>query len=369
MIEPFLQKELRDLINKKAYRELNATALDKLHLDFSSNDYLGLAKHPELISLLEKYSTSCALGATGSRLLGGNSVAHEACEHVISEFVEYPKSLLFNSGYQLNVGVIATLYKKGDLVIADRYIHASIIDGILKSGATFKRFHHNDVDHLELLLSKYRSQHRHCLVVTEALFSMHADCAPIKDISKLAARFNAEFMLDEAHSIGVFGKQGKGLANELGVQPDYLIGTFGKAFGLSGAFIATSKVVTDYLVNKCRSFIYSTALPIVHVHLLSAAIEYVSNMDLARRKVFDLSRLLVRGLEKKGYRVLGDAYIVAIVLGTNEAVLSMQSLLRDKGINVAAIRHPTVAKNQECIRFSVRADHSEADINFLLDHV
>ena len=150
----------------------------------------------------------------GSRLLGGNSVVHEACEETISGFINYSASLLFSSGYQLNVGVIPALYSKGDLVIADRYIHASIIDGILRSGATFKRFHHNDVDHLELLLNKYRHKYRHCLVVTEALFSMHADCAPVKKVSLLAASYEAEFMLDEAHSIGVFGKQGKGFASK-----------------------------------------------------------------------------------------------------------------------------------------------------------
>jgi 8-amino-7-oxononanoate synthase len=369
MIEQHLQDELDALKSELKFRSLQTSLTSHYDLDFSSNDYLGLAKNNEFKSKIYANNNLNSVGAMGSRLLGGNSNVHELCEQVLEKFINYPKCLLFNSGYQLNVGVIPTLYKKGDLILADKYVHASIIDGILQSGASFKRFRHNDTSHLDQLLTTYRHEFRHCLIVTESLFSMHADIAPVKQISELSKRYKSEFMLDEAHSLGVLGPNGKGLAYELGVSPDFIIGTFGKAFGFSGAFIGASSVVCEYLINCCRSFIYTTAMPVMCADSIMKAVSMVETMAVSRNKLIELSCELRRGLIEKGYKLNGEHHIISIQLGSNKKVLQLQQKLRENHINCAAIRHPTVPKNQECIRFSLRADHSMSDIKRVLAYV
>ena len=231
-------------------------------LNFSSNDYLDFANHPDLKEKAIEYTRRYGTGSTASRLVTGTLTIHQELENRLAAFKDYPEVLLFGSGYLANTGVIPALVGRSDYIVADKLVHASIIDGILLSRANFYRFDHNDVSDLNRRLEKIPSDSR-ILIITESIFSMDGDRAPLEEIAKLAEKYEALFMVDEAHAGGIFGENGAGLVNALGLQDrvDISMFTLSKALGAYGGAIACGETMKKYLINTCRSFIYSTAPP------------------------------------------------------------------------------------------------------------
>ncbi|MDP2904985.1 MAG: 8-amino-7-oxononanoate synthase, partial [Candidatus Omnitrophota bacterium] len=261
-IEEFLRKRAREgslrVLRPASYRKGGKIYIgDKGYIDFSSNDYLGLCGHPKLIEAsvkaLAKYGTSsCA-----SRLLSGDLDIHHELEDAVARLKNKECALIFGSGYQANIGIISSFCGAGDAVFSDRFCHASIIDGIILSGARLFRFRHNDAGHLEDILKKERHKFKNSLIVTETIFSMDGDRPDLKALIDIKTRYGCNLMADEAHATGIYGASGSGVVEEEGLsrEVDYIMGTFGKALGSFGAYLAASKSDIDYLINKCRSFI------------------------------------------------------------------------------------------------------------------
>ncbi|MDD5585321.1 MAG: 8-amino-7-oxononanoate synthase, partial [Candidatus Omnitrophica bacterium] len=261
----------------------------KSYVDFCSNDYLGLSCHPKLKKASKKSIDALGTGTCASRLLSGDLEIHHTLEEATAAFKGKESALVFNSGYQANIGIISALYKEGDVVFSDKLNHASIIDGILLSGAKLIRFFHNDAGHLATLLKKERGKYKEALIITESIFSMEGDAAPLKELAALKEKYNCALMVDEAHATGIFGKHGAGMVEEQGVTEgvDYLMGTFGKALGSFGAYLACSKKIKDFLINTCRSFIYSTSLPAAVIAANLAALEVIHDEPLRRKRLLE----------------------------------------------------------------------------------
>ena len=341
-------------------------------IDMSSNDYLGLAAEGE--SLAEEFLsvskcrdfTSCA-----SRLLSHRQKEHLLLEDLLSSL--YGKeALIFNSGYHANVGVIQALALPGSIFVADRLAHASMIDGLILSRSPFERFRHNDINHLKRILLKHREAAR-IVVITEAIFSMDGDSAPLHELTALKEEFpNMLLYLDEAHSVGVCGPQGLGRAEEENLLDniDIIIGTFGKALASSGAFVATSPAVKEWLINSARSLIFSTALPPVNVAYTRFILEKVVDMNERRQRLKCLSAKFREGLSRlTGAHTPSVSQIVPWITGDSALALKISADLREAGFDALPIRRPTVPPGGERIRFSLSASLTEEDISRLLYHI
>lgn len=340
----------------------------KEYLDFSSNDYLGLSGHPKIVKeikcALDKFGTaSCA-----SRLMSGDYKLHHDLEDEVALFKNKEAALVFNSGYQANLGIISSLYGKGDCIFCDRLSHASIIDGIILSGARLLRFRHNDLGYLESLLKKERSKFSKALIVTETIFSMDGDRAPLKGLVGLKEKYNCDFLVDEAHATGIFGRNGSGLVEEEGLQGevDLIMGTFSKALAGFGAYLAASREIVDYLVNTCRSFIYSTALPPEIIAGDLASLNLVKEEPGRREKLLKSAEYFRKALEEGGFKVRGSSQIVPLIIGENQKVIEFSRLLQAKGNWVLPIRYPTVPKDEARLRFSLTFNHSKDDLEKLI---
>jgi 8-amino-7-oxononanoate synthase len=269
-------------------------------------------------------------------------------------------ALVFNSGYQANTGTISALASKGDAIFADRLCHASIIDGMVLSGARFFRYRHNDMDHLRELLRTHRRKYDGALVITESVFSMEGDIAPVEDIISLKEEFDVMVMIDEAHATGVFGGKGEGLVTgRLAEKCDVIMGTFGKAFGVFGAYIASSRTIKEYLVNSARSFIYSTALPPAVINADLAALEMVEKEDHRRKELHENVAFFRQKLKERGVVCLGETQIVPVVLGDAAKASRVSGELRDKGWLVTPVRPPTVPAGSSRLRISITYDHKK----------
>ncbi len=357
---------LTTLRQSSLYRKLPNSDESSLY-QFHSNDYLNLARHDDLAKMAALAINEHGFGSTGSRLLSGNYALLESLEHSLADFLGMEQVLVFNSGFQLNAGVIPTLYGEGDLILADKYCHASLLDGMQLSQATMKRFKHNDMNHLKLLLENHRCHFKRCLLVTESLFSMDGDIAPLDTLQQFTDDYDVDFMVDEAHAIGVLGDQGRGLCSQFGIKPTYLVGTFGKAFGTFGAFIATSRDICDYLVNRCRAFIYTTALPVPVIAATKQALVLIQSMDSQRKQLRDLSAYFMQVMSEKGYGLLGEYHILSLLWPGNESLLERYRALQEVGVNVSAVRYPTVSKGKERFRFSLKSSHTKADIDYVVN--
>ena len=335
-------------------------------LNLSSNDYLGLSTRMALEDLLPLLSEE-AFGAGAARLLSGNHALYEQVETRLEELYGRP-ALVFNSGYLANLGIISALCGRHDAIFADKLVHASIIDGARLSGARLFRFPHQDYEALERLLAKKRPSFRRALIVTESVFSMDGDKVDLKMLLTLKERYGAFLFLDEAHAVGVLGERGLGLAEEegLGEKVDLLLGTCGKALGSYGAFVVVSKrVLKDYLVNKARSFVFTTALPPVVLAATSLALKLVPGMCGERRHLRELSSFLRQELSLPP----GDTPIVPVIVGEAEKALSLSRRLRERGFYVPAIRPPTVPENTARIRISLTALHTRQDLAPLIEEI
>ena len=336
-------------------------------INFSSNDYLGLAGSPEIRAALAEGVAKYGGGAGASRLVCGTHRVHIGLEEALADFKGTEAALTFSSGFAVALGTIPALVGAGDTLILDKLCHASLVDAARLSGATIRVFPHNHLEKLERLLQTAKGR---VLVVTESIFSMDGDAALLREIVELKEKHGAWLLVDEAHAVGVLGPQGRGLAAELGVaaQVDLHMGTMSKALGLSGGYLAASRQVIDLLVNRARSFIYSTAPPVHLAHAISVG------MDILRsEKGVALRRTLHDGANsiKDILRSIGieppktPAAIVPVILGEEERAMSASAQLREAGLLIPCIRYPTVARGSARLRVTASALHSQAHIQSL----
>jgi glycine C-acetyltransferase len=333
-----------------------------------SNNYLGLANHPVL-----KKAASIALdrygcGSGASRLISGTMELHQALEDRVASFKRTQASLIFNSGFQANIGIISALMGPGDLILSDALNHASIIDGCRLSRADVWIYRHRDLNQLETLLQK-GMQKKKRLIVTESVFSMDGDLAPLREIVELSEKYGTLLMVDEAHGTGVFGESGGGLVEAHGLQERVPIqmGTFGKALGSFGAYVAGPSTMIELLVNRARSFIYSTSLPPTVLAASYAAIDLVEEDRLRRENLRGNTRFLSEGLVRLGLaKKEAQSPIFPIIVGEPERAVALGQKLYERGIFVQPIRPPTVPPGTSRIRLTVMATHSQGELESAL---
>jgi 8-amino-7-oxononanoate synthase len=335
-------------------------------VNLSSNNYLGLAGHPRLVEAAAVAAARGA-GAGSSRLVAGGDPQVAALEEQIAAFKGSERALVLGSGYLANVGVLAALGGRDTAIFSDRLNHASVVDGVRLSGAELHRYRHLDCDQLESLLAASRAERK--LIVTDTVFSMDGDTAPLTELVELKERFGALLVVDDAHAGGVFGPKGEGYAHELGLadRVDLTVGTFSKAFGVYGAYVSASRALVDQLVSTCRTLIYSTALPPAVVGTIAASLELVRAADdrrsaLRAKSERFRSRLAELGLDTGG----STTQIVPAIVGPSERALELAEALVERGVLAVAIRPPTVPAGKARVRFSLMATHEDADLELAL---
>ncbi|MFC5712923.1 8-amino-7-oxononanoate synthase [Thalassorhabdus alkalitolerans] len=358
------QSLTRSLVSHKPLEKGWIRRNGKLMLNFSSNDYLGLAGHPEVkqgaLQAIHDYGAS----ASSSRLIVGSHPLYEETEQAITSWKQRDSALIVHNGYTANVGAISALASRNAVVYSDKLNHASIIDGIVLSRAKKRRYNHNDMNHLESLLKKDKDIENK-IIITDSLFSMDGDFAPLEDIVTLKKHYGAFLIVDEAHSSGIYGPFGRGYSYQQKVDEeiDLFVGTCGKALGSFGAYVVADQIVIQYLVNKMRSFIFSTGLPPSVLGAIQASITLVQKDEERRRNLLQKSKLVRSILTEAGFNTcLSDSHIVPILTGDNETTLTFSSLLMEEGISAVAIRPPTVPPGEARIRLSTMAVHSDEDL-------
>ena len=336
-------------------------------LSFCSNDYLGLACHPNLQKAASAAIARSGLGAGSARLVAGNLPDHRSLERTIATLVRLPSALLFPTGYQANLGVLTALAGPQDLIVADRAVHASLIDGCRLSRAKLALYPHLDLGVAENHLQRLGPKARRRILVTESLFSMDGDIAPLSELASISTAYDAALLVDEAHSIGTFGPSGAGLCAQQGVIPDILVGTLGKAVGASGAFAAGTGDLCHYLVNRARSFIFTTALPPCIAASAEAAIHIISSSEGDDRRL--LLRALITHLRTKLSLPPNQtpSPILPVILGSDSAAVLASAYLRNKGFLVPAFRPPTVRDGTSRLRITLSALHKLEDVSSLAD--
>jgi 8-amino-7-oxononanoate synthase len=386
-----LSQRLAALREQGLYRELcrvdspqsSRIEIDgKTFLNFSSNDYLGLAKEPAIKEAAIKAIEKFGAGAGASRLICGSLTPHHELDETLANFKGTEAALSFSTGYAAALGTITALLGKDDIIILDKLVHASIVDAARLSGAKLRVFAHNDLDDLEEILKWYRSDERcesqtssgtrltrpsdkrNALIVTESVFSMDGDHAPLREIVALKEKYGAWLMIDEAHATGLYGENRRGLAEELGVsdQIEIQMGTLGKAIGASGGYICGSRLLIDFLVNRARSFIFSTAPVPAAAAAATAGIHFIqSNNGVERRE--QLRQLVLQfNLKPETQSSKLNSAIIPIIIGDEVEAVEIASRLRDQGIFVPAIRYPTVARGAARLRVTLTATHTTDDL-------
>jgi 8-amino-7-oxononanoate synthase len=337
----------------------------------SSNNYLGLASHPRVkqaaIDATERYG----VGSGASRLVAGNLQPLCHLEENLARLKGAQAAIVFGSGYLANLGTLTALMGQGDIIFSDELNHASLIDGCRLSKATLKIYRHCDTDHLKVLLDE-SSNARRRLIVTDSIFSMDGDCAPLREIVELAHSYDAAIMVDEAHAVGVIGPDGAGLAAELGLQSHITIqmGTLSKALGAYGAYIAGSSVLIEYLINRARSFIYTTGLPPPIAAAADAAIDIMREEPQRIRRLWDNAAHLRSRLETAGFVFgLTQSPILPMLVGEAQPAVAMAKRLFERGVYAIAIRPPTVAPGTARLRLTPIADHTRVDLDYAIDAI
>ncbi|MGB0576174.1 MAG: 8-amino-7-oxononanoate synthase [Alphaproteobacteria bacterium] len=371
-IEQMARNKLAELEASALRRELSqtgrgeagqATRNNHQMISFCCNDYLGMSQHPTVKQVASDAVEKYGAGAGASRLVTGNHPLYDDLETRLARLKETEAALVFGSGYLANLGIPPVLAGSGDLILADELSHASMHAGIRASNADSLFYRHNDVADCQRLLEEQRDHYRHCLIMTEGVFSMDGDRAPLVDLCDLADRYDAWLMTDDAHGIGVLGN-GRGSAAEVGVagRIPLQMGTLSKAVGSYGGFICAAQPVIDLLVNRARSLIYATGLPPAAVAAASAALEIIESDDDLVRIPMERARRFTQqlGLPEP------ESTIVPLITGTAEKALAASSLLAEEGILVTAIRPPTVPDGTARLRFTFAAHHSEDDIDRLV---
>ncbi|SMC95652.1 aminotransferase class I/II-fold pyridoxal phosphate-dependent enzyme [Pedobacter africanus] len=363
--EEFIKDKLQQRAEKGILRKLSSAIFQS---DFSSNDYLGFARSAELkikteqaLDLIPAYQN----GSAGSRLLSGNHWFTEETEQHIAAFHLAPAALLFNSGYDANLGLLSSLAQRGDAIIADELIHASLIDGARLSNANRYTFKHNDMDSLQ---SKLKLAKGNSYVVTESVFSMDGDTAPLAEISKLCKTYQANLIVDEAHALGIYGKHGAGLVQQLGLENEVFarVITFGKALGCHGAVVLGSKNLRTYLINFARSFIYTTAAPLHAIANIKSAYQLLEQTDytpLIKEKIACYQNLISEVAMNK---TPSTSAIHTVIYPDSNSAKKAAATLQEKGLDVRAILSPTVAEGKERLRICLHAFNTETEIQTLV---
>lgn len=356
-----LKDKLEERKRNDRFRVLKVNPGD---IDFYSNDYLGFAHDGVLIAssemILSRLGAVPVTGATGSRLISGNFPYTEQLEKSISQFHRSEAALIFNSGYDANLGLISSVAGKEDTFVYDQLCHASIIDGMRLSPANRIKFEHNNLSDLEAKLSRSKGA---VFVITESVFSMDGDLSPLKEISELCKRYNAQLIVDEAHSSGIFEKEGRGIVCELGLEEAVFarVHTFGKALGCHGAAVLGSSLLKDFLINHARSFIYTTALPLHSLAFIGAAYELLPHAGERRKKLFENMALFSK---LTGHSL--SSPIAAIFPDSTEKTKALADVLNKEKIMVKAILPPTVPQGGERIRICLHAFNTTDEIEHLL---
>ncbi|RSL30076.1 8-amino-7-oxononanoate synthase [Salibacterium salarium] len=333
---------------------------------FSSNNYLGLANDPILIEKALKTLHKFGLGSSGSRLTTGNTEWHEKLEQRIANFKNTETALLFSSGYLANIGVLSSLPEKGDVLLSDQLNHASIIDGCRLSKAETVIYQHTDMNSLEQKLKETQAYTRR-FIVTDGVFSMDGMIAPLDQMMKLAKRYDAYVIVDDAHATGILGEGGRGTSEFFGVSPDVTIGTLSKAAGVEGGFVTGSRVLIDFLLNHARTFIFQTAIPPVSCAAAYAAIDIIEKGQEKRVRLLRRITIIKNNLETMGFKVYGqDTPIIPVIIGDAETSVQFSKKLQKNGIFAPAIRPPTVPNGESRIRITVTASHNDSQVEHLL---
>lgn len=333
---------------------------DTEFINFSSNDYLGLASDKALTSAWQAGLDIYGAGSGASPLVTGFSAAHASLESSLCEWLGFDRAVLFGSGFSANQALLFTLMHKEDLLLQDKLNHASLMEAGMLCQATMKRFKHNDILHLSQLLSGDQN----ALVVTEGVFSMDGDISPLKEIHQLT-RNNAWLMVDDAHGVGVLGEDGAGSCNAAGIHPEILVVTFGKAFGLSGAAILCSEEMGNYLTQFARHHVYSTAIPPAQAYAITHAVGMIQTQQWRREKLHELSQVYDELLQSVDGYVATSTPIKPFILGKSRQALNVARQLKDKGFWMTAIRPPTVPEGSARLRITLTANHSIKDISAL----
>jgi 8-amino-7-oxononanoate synthase len=344
----------------------------KLKLSFCSNDYLGLANHPELVEALCAGARRWGAGAGASHLVSGHLRPHELLEQRLAEFTGMPRTLTFSAGYLANLGVVPALVGRGDAIFADRLNHASLIDAAIASRATHQRYPHGDIAALERLLAA--STARRKMILTDAVFSMDGDLAPLPELFEQAERYDAWLVVDDAHGFGVLGHDGRGSLSHFGLPASpriVTIGTFGKAAGLAGAFVGGDFNVIEWLLQRARTYVFTTAAPPALAEALLESVDLIAAAGERRSHVLALIARLRQGVgafaDTRGWRLADSPTpIQPIVIGENAPALALAASLDARSILVPAIRPPTVPNGTARLRVSLSAAHSEGDVDQLV---
>ena len=374
----YISDELGKIKESGLYRELKVvgnaqdTRIDiegKTYLSFCSNNYLGLANHPSVVNAVKKAVDEYGWGACASRLVSGNMTLHEALEKEISRFKMKDAAIVFPTGYMANLGVISSLVSGGDLVVSDKLNHASIIDGCRLSGAVFRVYAHCNMEKLENILKK-SSKYNRILIVTDSVFSMDGDLAPLPDIVRIAKKYNAMVMVDEAHGTGVFGGNGRGVVEHFNLdnEVDVVMGTLSKAIGSLGGYVSGDEDLISYLRNKARPFMYTTALPPAVSAASIAGINLIQEDPSLRETLWNNVRCIKERLGSLGIDMISSqSQIIPLLIGDTQKTVDISKLLYERGILIPAIRPPTVPANSSRLRMTVMSSHTQADLESLFN--
>ncbi len=372
----FLKSELEEIKKQNLYRRLiHSRPLDATKfilngrevINAASNNYLGLTHDRRVIEFVLSCVKEYGTGSGASRLVVGSFDLHQKLEREIADLKRCDGSIVFPTGYQANVGTISALVGKGDVIFSDRLNHASIIDGCRLSKAEIVVYEHRDLSDLESKL-KIRRKFRRALIITDTVFSVDGDVAPVRELKKIAEDYDAIFMVDEAHATGVFGERGGGVTEEQNVEVDVNMGTLSKALASQGGYVAGSELLKDYLVNKARAFIYSTALSPANVAAAIAAIKVVKEDRKIREKLWRNVKLLRKGLKDLNFEILSEeSQITPVLIGDEKVGVEFSKELLKNGVFCPILRYPTVPKGMSRVRVSVTAAHTREQIDKILD--
>ena len=362
-------KQLRSIpnINSKSDGTIVVDGVE--YSNFASNDYLGISTKTELRKeFLCKYASDLLLSSASARLLTGSSKEYSELENTVAKITGKEAALIFNTGYQANLGVISALIGKGDVIFSDKLNHASIIDGMQLSKGKYYRYKHLDYENLEKLLKEHRAEHKRALIISESVFSMDGDVADIDILIELKNKYNCLLMIDEAHAFCSYGNSIAGIC--YGKDIDIITATFGKAVGSFGAFCTSNKDIITYLINKSRSFIFSTSIPPLNIAwsnwLLTEKREFI---QAQKNKLEHLTKAVHASLKLRGIETPSKTHIIPIVIGTNEDTVKVSERLRALGYYIPAIRPPTVPEGSSRLRISLTADCKLEDFENILDSI
>ena len=374
LIQSFLKEKQQQHLYRKAHisqspQQPHMTINGEKFLTFCSNDYLGLANHPDILNAFKQAADKYGIGSGAAHLINGHSIEHQLLEEELAEFTGRDRALLFSTGYMANLGVVNALMERGDMIFADRLNHASLIDAGLLSNAKTKRYAHNDIKALEKLYTKNTS--KNTMILTDGVFSMDGDIAPVKQLSAIAKQHNAWLMVDDAHGFGTLGQTGAGLLEQEKLNQDnapILMATLGKAIGTTGAFVAGSTELIEYLIQTARTYTFTTAMPPAIAAATRASLKIVQQDSERREKLNQHILQFKKGADELGIELMpSDSAIQPIMIGSTEKTVRISERLRDSGILVTAIRPPTIPEDTARLRVTLSAKHTKGDIVKLLD--